>query len=518
MSDQLQIVDVNGKPYPSAHGGYRGGQYDKDMASWNPPLRSADAELLPDMTTLQARAHDLHRNSSLSAGAVRIHKDNTIGSGLRLSAKPDYRALGQDAEWASEWSKNTEAEFRLFCDDPGCYIDAGRRNWFGDLLLLGYTQYLTSGEICASAEWLPNRGSKYATAIQMFDPARLSNPNFAPDTNKTRGGINLSRMGAPIGYNIRSALSSDGRFFGSKPFQWKTIARETRWGRQKIIHIFEQERAGQTRAKTGMATLIASSFKLGKFKDASLDSAIINSMYAAVMSTDLDYGRAAETMGAEGLSKYQAGILGNASDYYGSRGVKAGGSKVLRLFPGDKFDFTTPQHPGPNFAEFEQSFLRELAAGWNLSYEQLARDYTKTNYSGARAGLQEVWKFFSSRRELIAGRFASAIYSLWLEEAIDKGVVEAPPGAPSFYDAKAAWCKARWVGPGRGAIDPLKEAKAKELNMDMDILTFEDACAEDGKDWVENLEQIAREKAMREKLGLTRDDVRGYMAPEIAEQ
>ena len=30
-----------------------------------------------------------------------------------------------------------------------------------------------------------------------------------------------------------------------------------------------------------------------------------------------------------------------------------------------------------------------------------------------------------------------------------------PKGAPSFYDALADWVSCRWIGPGRGWIDPV---------------------------------------------------------------
>ena len=107
-------------------------------------------------------------------------------------------------------------------------------------------------------------------------------------------------------------------------------------------------------------------------------------------------------------------------------------------------------HPGPNYAEFEKSTLRHMAAAFGISYEQLARDYSETNYSGARAGMVEAWKFFTSRRTLIASRFASMIYALWLEEAIDRGEAELPPGAADFYAVKTALARCDWIGPGRG--------------------------------------------------------------------
>jgi len=512
------LVDLQGRPLADANsGGNRGARAEREMMGWNPPLRSADADLLPDVKTLMARSNDLQSNYPMASGGIQIHLDNIIGAGLRLSAKPDYRALGQDADWAAAWSREVEAKFRTYAEDIGCYIDACRRLTWGSLLGLAYRQFLVAGDITATAEWLPNRGGRYATAIQMIDPARMCNPNGMMDTHRLRGGVEMDAIGAPIRHHIRSALQSDSRY-GSDTYSWKAVPRETKWGRRQFIHIFESERAGQTRGKSGLATIIANSFKLGRFQDISMEAATVNAMYAAVIETDYNYAQAAELLGKDDMLEVADGMVSGKADYHSAATVKMDGVKIPHLYPGESLNFTPSNNPGPNFAEFEKSFLRQLASGWNLTYEQLARDYSETNYSGARAGLMETWKFFSSRRELIGGRFASEIYTLWLEEAIDKGDVELPPGAPDFYDAKAAYTRCRWIGPGKGNIDPLKEAKGDELEMDMNTLTLEDACASRGRDWEENLEQIAREKQKMGSLGLTRDDVRGYMAPEQAQQ
>lgn len=510
------LIDVSGRPLMSANSGaYKGARFDRDMRSWSPALRSADADLLPDIKTMMARAYDLSRNYPMASGGIQIHLDNIIGSGLRLSSKPDYRSLGLDVEWAAEWSRIVEAKFRTYAEDPACYIDAGRRLTFGAMLGLAYRMFLTAGDITATAEWLPNRGSKYSTAIQMIEPARMCNPQGVMDGDRLRGGIELDNMGAAVAHHIRSAMESDIRFGSAKTYSWKRVPRETKWGRQQFIHVFEQERSGQSRGKTGLASVIANSFKLGRYQDISMEAATINSMYAAVIETDFNLTEASEAMGADGSIMK---LINDQGDFHALNTVKMDGVKVPHLYPGEKLSFTSANHPGPNFADFEKSFLRNLAAGYNLSYEQLSRDYSETNYSGARAGLQETWKFFTSRRELVGGRFASSIFSLWLEEAIDKGEVELPPGAPDFYDAKAAYTRCRWIGPGKGQIDPLKEGKADELEMDMGTLTLEDACASRGKDWEENLEQIAREKQRMESLNLTRGDVRAYMTPEAPAQ
>ncbi len=69
----------------AAHQG--GDRFQRELLLWRPALRSADADLLPELATLVARTRDLIRNNGLASGAVQTHLDHIIGSGLRLSAK-----------------------------------------------------------------------------------------------------------------------------------------------------------------------------------------------------------------------------------------------------------------------------------------------------------------------------------------------------------------------------------------------------------------------------------------------
>src|SRR6266567_3482062 len=59
--------------------------YTRDLASWRPIRRSADAELLPEQGNLVARSRDLLRNSGIAKGGLQTIVDNVVGVGLRLS-------------------------------------------------------------------------------------------------------------------------------------------------------------------------------------------------------------------------------------------------------------------------------------------------------------------------------------------------------------------------------------------------------------------------------------------------
>jgi lambda family phage portal protein len=234
----------------------------------------------------------------------------------------------------------------------------------------------------------------------------------------------------------------------------------------------------------------------------------LNAMYAATIESGMSWDSVGPALGADGDDQMLT-YMANRADWHKGSHVRYNGVKIPHLYPGEKLMLNTPQHPKAEFASFEEATLRYLAGGMNMTYEQFSRDYSKTNYSSARAAMLESWRFFKSRRHHIAGRFARLVYALWLEEAIDNGTVRIPAGAPNFYQAKTAWTRCNWIGPGRGHIDPLKEANATKVELQMNLTTLEKEAAERGEDWEEILEQIAEEKVRMGELGLDYASVTG---------
>ena len=97
------------------------------------------------------------------------------------------------------------------------------------------------------------------------------------------------------------------------------------------------------------------------------------------------------------------------------------------------------------------------------------------------------------------------IYAAWLEEAINRGIITLPQGAADFAEAKAAYCSAKWIGPGRGWVDPHKEATAATERLAAGLSTLERECAEQGEDYLETIQQRARERKEMFALGLDPD-------------
>lgn len=461
-----------------------------DLRRWTPNLGSADSDLLPERDLIVARSRDLERNHGVADGGRQTYHDNVVGCGLRLSAKPNWQVLGKDRDWAEEWGNNVESWWHTWWDYT--MVDAAE-NLTGDgITSQAFNSAFLNGELLALPLWLPDRGYRFATALQMIDPDRLSNPNGEPNTERLRGGVEINRYGKPLRYWIRNTHPGE-HFFGfhrgagfSGLGEWTGVPALTPHGRARVIHAFDRQRSTQTRGKPALTSVMRQFKVLGDYSNAELKAAVVNAMVAMFTESALDQDGIVELLSSnpKALEVYQEGLAERNSS-----AVEFTGGRIIPLRLGEKISSFAPQRPSTNFDAFITSLFRLIATGLHIPYELLMKDFSKTNYSSARAALLEAWRFFRGKRKWLSTYWMGPLYQLWLEEAVNMGLIE----APGFYENWEAYCRASWIGDARGWVDPLKEAQAAELRMRLNISTLEDECAEQSADWQERLTQRARE-------------------------
>lgn len=477
----------------AAAGSYRAASTDdRSLRGWMPAQSSANAALEGELGLMMARSRDLSRNNGIAAGAEQTQKDNIVGATLRLVAKPNWLLLGQSADWAHDWARHTQAHFMTWADTLEC--DAGR-----SLNLLGLTLQMLGGAFgngdgLALPVWKPRPGARWNTRLHVVEADRLSTP-FGQELNpRISGGVHSDSHGEPLGYFIMK--NHPGDFWGLRglgPTAWEYVPAFTDWGRRRVIHLHDKARPGQSRAAPLIKAVMREFSQVGQWTHTELQTAITNSLIAGVLESDLD----PETI---------HGIFATGNDAETKYDRLAGGMRsrlesgaVLRMPIGTRF---TPIDSGRNTSGMD-TFLDKLfhwiAAGLNMPYELLLKDFSKTNYSSARAALLEAWRYFNGRRRWLTDYWLNEVYALWLEEAINAGVID----APGYYDNRAAYQRCRWIMAGRGWVDPVKEAIAAKMRMEMRLTTFEQECAEQGFDWEENLEQAAYEARRLRELGLS---------------
>ena len=190
--------------------------------------------------------------------------------------------------------------------------------------------------------------------------------------------------------------------------------------------------------------------------------------------------------------------------YYEKNPAYLNGVRIPVMEIGDEVKMNATPRQNSNFDGFQTAFLRSIASARGLTYEQVSMDWSKTNYSSARAALNEMWRTIQRLSAVFTEQLVTPVYYAFVEEGFDRGYITAPKGAPSFEDLPAAYLDARWIGPGRGYVDPVKEAEGASTRMGALISTLEKECAEQGLDWEDVLDQAAQEEAELKARGLSR--------------
>ena len=487
-------------------GAYEGAKrLNRQTALWNAPSLPADMEINRDKSTLDARTRDLIRNDGYIQGALDTSKDSIVGGQYLLNARPDWASLGFTEDWAEEFQMVAERKFTLYAESPMNWIDAARKNGLTGLVRMALGQAFMGGESLATGEWLTTGYRPYKTAINMIDPDRLSNPHDVSDTAKMRRGVETDKFGAAQAYHIRECHPMEGyydRFNGS----WKRVPAYKPWGRPQVIHIADILRPGQTRGVSNMVAVLKEMRMTKTYKDIVLQNAVVNATFAAAIESELPRELVFSQLGAGDMGWLQK-YMGALAEYVGSSdNIAIDGVRIPHLFPGTKLNLQNAGQPGGVGSEFEESLLRHICSALGLSYEQFSRDYTKTNYSSARASMVETWKYMQSRKKIITDRFATLVYMLWLEEEINRPDTDLPlpKGAAHFYDGlnREAYVKCDWIGASRGQIDELKETQAAVLRIASGLSTYEKELAKLGEDYREVFTQRAREQGLIEKKKL----------------
>lgn len=498
MSDPKREVSVSIQPVKLGasvmwNDAYTAGSYSHpDMRRWTPVPGSADADLLPSLNTIRSRSRDLDRNHGVAAGALQTHSDNIVGQGFRLKSRPDWEALGWTDAQAEEWSNKVESLWRAYAETAEC--DAANTLNFAGLTTQILRSGFQNGEGLSIPLWIERPGAKYGTKMLNIEPDRLTNPYMTQDSARLRGGIEIDQYGAPLAYWIRKIHPGDRYWMiGEFSFDSDRIPAHTAWGRKRVIHVHDRERVGQSRGKPALAAVLRQFKVMGDYTNAELKAAVVNAMVALVTESALGPEGLVELLSgnADALTQYQEGLTQRNRS-----ALNFEGGQVIPLMLGEKISGFTPARPSSSFEPFTMSVFRHIAAGLNMPYELLMKDFSQTNYSSARAALLEAWRFFKGRRKWLIDYWAQPVYELWLEEQVGLGAIE----APDFYGQRAFYCRAKWIGDGRGWIDPVKEAQAAEFRMKLGLTTLEDECAEQGLDWEEQLQQRSREQKRMKEL------------------
>ena len=482
------LVDLNGQPLTSqAQASYGQMPQRRSPMLHNGP-QTLDRLFQPMAGNVHARSDKLITGHAYAKGGMQLHVDFIVGANWRLQLKPDWKLLGVDPKVGRQWAKDVERRFHDYADDDRGFVDAeGKRNLTMLMRELVYTHARRNEGFMQSA-WVKRLGSKNRTCFKLISPDRISNPYNRANTAKLKYGFKLGRYGRPLSIYAQENHPSEPLIS-----HWREIKMYLPWGRRQVMHLFEPWEDGQVRAVSGLMASLRRLELLDKFQDATLENAIVNAFFAATIESEMDSEIMRQAiMGGEDAAENSDPLLnyiGKTQAYHGdSNKLSMNGTRAAHLLPNESFKLHRANAPG-GIGEFESSILRYFCNELGVSYEMLSKDYSKTNYASARAGLAQSFVFFKGRRAIVPQRASNMILTNWLEEQVMEHGLALPPGVTNFYDAQHALTRSRWIGTGKPNIDGLKETKESRERLEIGTTTLEDEIIAQGKDPDEVFEQ-----------------------------
>lgn len=476
---KLQILN-------SGYSNYGASVVKKSLAGWLHAGGSSREDIEDNVSILRQRTRDLYMGVPIANGAVKTMRTNIVGRGLRLKPNIDAELLGVSPEERRTLEKQIEREWNIWAESTDC--DMARIDNFYELQQLAFLNWLISGDCLAVLPVKPRLNQPYDLRVQLIEADRLCSPdNCDTIDNKIVGGVEVDQSGGVVAYHIADHHPLS---YAYADISWQRVeAFGKTTGRRNVLHLMNRERIGQRRGVPFLAPVIESLKQLGRYTDAELVAAVVSGMFTVFIEK-------ADASSEDAIgSIIPEEVQVDAED---ETTIELAPGAVIDLNEGEKAHDMNPGRPNANFGGFVEAICQQIGASLEIPYELLMKRFN-SSYTASKGALEEAWKMFNMYRDWLATDFCQPVYEEWLTEAVAKGRIK----APGFFTdpvIRKAYCGAKWNGPAKGMLDPVKEATAAEKRVQNGFSTRSDETMQmTGTSYYNNIEQLKHEeKELRE--------------------
>lgn len=458
--------DTKNKTFKRAYSAANTGRL---FADYRESERSADSELYPVISRMRARSRDLARNNEYAKRYLSLLKTNTVGQyGVKLQVK----ALDPAGALDQPGNSAVEQGFKAWGRKGNCTAD-GKMSWI-DVQKMVIESLARDGEVFI----IKHRGNDFhdSFALEFIEPDQVDEEKSErlSNGNEIRMGVELDKFRKPIAYHLLTYHPGDYDF----TTQTRT-PKHRRITSDRVIHIFQPLRPGQTRGEPWMAPAMASLKQLNGWREASIVAARMGASKMGFFTSPSGDGFVADELD------------GNVPL------ISAEPGTFHQLPTGVDFKTFDPQYPTSEFDSFHKSVLKGIASALNVSYTSLANDLEATSYSSIRQGALEERDYYRNLQQLMIDHFVRPVFEAWLESALEVQGVRLPLSTLDKFKGAAEFRGRAW-----NWVDPQKEMNAAINGMKAGVLSLQDVASQYGKDTEELLAEIQRDKSLMEQFGV----------------
>ena len=478
---------------------------------------------------LRQRGRLMFMSSPIARSAIETQKTKVVGTGLNLHSTIDMDLLQMSPEAAKAWQRKTEREWKIWANNrENC--DAIGVNTFAGMQQLAVMNWLPNGDVFGifQRDFKTSVMNPYSLRIHMVEADRICTPyearlvpyggrtdGTAKNGNRIFDGVEIDSKGRAVAIYVCNVYPNQ-MLRETDKMAWERVQLHSpRTGLLNYVQIMDTERPDQYRGVSYLAPVIEPMLNITRYTQSEVIAAMIQSWFTAWIKTETNpaaFPLAEASYGDDDNPELppDRNISDNSMEY------EMGPGNVLHLAKDEDVKFGTPSIPTPGFDTFVKVLCKEIGAALNIPYDVLLKEFN-ASYSASRAALMEAWEAFRMRRAMLVERFCQPVYETWLAEAVALGRIS----APGFFTdpvIRAAWCKAEWLGPVQGQLDPTKEVKADILAVQHGFKTHEQVTREyGGGDWLENVERLKEENKLLADAGTdaVADATKFYNEPDL---
>lgn len=442
---------------------YDAGNGSRLNSGWRVTNQSAELTDRMSRDAVRARARDLERNSDIANAVLGAYKRNVIGSGYQLQAHTNKQTVNKELE--KLWKK--------WCKARNC--DVTGQQSFNQILRMAVSRKRIDGGILFVKRFTEDGIVPFK--LQMIEVDELDQMHSTPSDAKHRvvGGIEYNSFNKPMGYWIRQ-YSIDG-YTTLAPIYVRA---------EDVIFYYTKKRPSQIREMSEMAPTITRIRDVNEYMTAVSVKERINACLSVFIKKSLPpvgVGRAGSASGNTAKKDYDGKTL--------TPGM------IKELNAGDEVQVVNPTGQSADAVTFVKMQERMIGAGQGLSYEATSRDMGETTYSSARQGAIEDELTFEEEIEHITA-IMDEIYETFVISAVLCGAVS----IANFWENIDKYLEHEWIKAPKKWIDPLKESSATKTAMEKGIKTFKQVAAENGKDWRQQIDDMAEVMEYGKKKGI----------------
>lgn len=380
---------------------------------------------------MSARAQHLVENNVLASSLLGSSTDLVIGSGTRIEPMTNDKDFNNRVSdmWREYW----------YGENGGSPEVSGRFSG-PKLERIKYRQRLRDGD---GGIILLGNGK-----IQSIRGSVIESPYGTANRKSVVDGVELDSKGMPLAYWLRTIDPS-------MPTKraWKRIpARD-------FLHNARIKDEDQIRGET----CFAQSFELFEQLDGYIDGVIVAARMAAMFGLLI----------RETPTQFQNYTYGTTKDGQGvdrpAFDMEAG--MVKRLGPNDEVVQVKPEQPTSNFNELVTSLIRFAGIELNLPLELAFLDFSRTNYSSAKAAFEAAKRSATADHQDWSREFISPIYRWKVSKWIKDGELQPPRGDDKPWRHRA-------VQQPYPYLDPTKDAQGELMLRDGGLKSYEQCLAE----------------------------------------